>query len=217
MRGTLLLTTLSIIVLLSGCIDNNAVANSDKLDEKNTTTELIEGKDIQIRELEEKNGELQDTLTSIETDLNYAREEANYYNQLIDDLINDYSEAQLKDLAKKLWVYELEINGLAVPRDGIVEVQKNTIEISLIQRQPAYVVLPDDIFRQGKISGNYYEHLTFNSNPSETYGTDGTVVTGMHHKFIDVEKGTTISFSLTEELKEVLGLDTTVITIKKYK
>ena len=214
MRGTLLLTTLSIIVLLSGCTDNHTVENSDKLDEKIATIELIEGKEIQIRELEEKNEELQDTLASIETDLNYAKEEANYYNQLIDDLINDYSEAQLIDLAKKLWDYELEINGLAVPRDGIVEVQKNTFEISLIQRQPAYVVIPDDIFMQGKISGNYNEHLTFNSNPSETYGTDGTVVTGVHHKFIDVEKGTTISFSITEELKEILGLDTSEITVK---
>ncbi|ALC85249.1 hypothetical protein AM499_05025 [Bacillus sp. FJAT-22090] len=211
-KGTLLLTTLTIIVLLSGCIDT--VENSDKLDEKNASKQLIEEKEIQIRELEEKNEELQDTLSSIETDFKYTKEEADYYNQLIDDLISDYSETQLKDLAKKLWDYELEVNGLAIPRDGIVEVQNNTIEISLIQRQPAYVVLPDDIFMQGKISGNYNEHLKFNTNPSETYFTDGTVVTGVHHKFIDVEKGATISFSITEELKISLGLDTSEITIK---
>lgn len=211
-KGTLLLTTFTIIVLLSGCIDT--VENSDKLDEKNASKQLIEEKEIQIRELEEKNEELQDTLSSIETDFKYTKEEADYYNQLIDDLISDYSETQLKDLAKKLWDYELEVNGLAIPRDGKVEVQNNTIVISLIQRQPAYVVLPDDIFMQGKISGNYNEHLKFNTNSSETYFTDGTVVTGVHHKFIDVEKGATISFSITEELKISLGLDTSEITIK---
>ncbi|MFJ7828541.1 hypothetical protein [Psychrobacillus sp. NPDC096623] len=212
-KGTLLLITLSIILLLSGCIDKT-VENSGKLDEKKDSEKLIEDKEIQIRELEKKNEELQDTLSSIKTDLNYTKEEADYYKNLIDELISDYSEAQLEDLAKKLWDYELEVNGLAVPRNGIVELQENIIEISLIQSQPAYVVLPDDIFIQGKISGNYNEHLKFTSNPSETYSTDGTVVTGVHHKFVDVEKGTTISFSVTEELKKRLGLDTSEITIK---
>ncbi|MFB5089582.1 hypothetical protein PGC35_20770 [Psychrobacillus sp. PGGUH221] len=213
-KRTLLLTTFSIILLLSGCI-NKTVENSGKLDEKNDMKQLIEEQEIQIKELEKKNEELQDTLSSIKTDLNYTKEEADYYNQLIDELISDYSEAQLEDLAKKLWDYELEVNGLAVPKNGIVEVQKNIIEISLIQSQPAYVVLSDDIFIRGKISDNYNDHLKFNSNPSETYYTDGTVVTGVHHKFVNVEKGATISFSITEELKKRLGLDISEITIKK--
>lgn len=213
-KGTLLLTTLSIIVFLSGCMDKSSEENSYLIDEKIATKQLIEDEDTQIKDLEEKYEELQDTLHSIKTELDYKKEEAEYYQRLINDLIYDYSDAQLRDLAKKLWDYELEVNGSPVPRDGIVEAQNNTIEISLIQRQPANVVLPNDIFMEGKISGNYYEHLKFNSDPSETYGTDGTVVTGVHHKFVDVEKGATISFSITEELMKRLGLDTSEIKIK---
>ncbi|TQR15628.1 hypothetical protein [Psychrobacillus soli] len=213
-KGILLLAILSMIVFLAACIDKSSVDNSIEMDEKDATKQLIEDKDTQIKKLEEKNEELQDSLHSIQTDLNYTKEEANYYNQLIDELLNDYSDAQLLELAKKLWNYELEVNGSPVPRDGIIEIQENTIEISLIETQPAYVVLPDDIFIQGKVSGNYYDHLKFNANPSETYGTDGTVVTGVHHKFVDVEKGATISFSITEELKKSLGLDTAEIMIK---
>ncbi|WP_144512225.1 hypothetical protein [Bacillus sp. FJAT-22090] len=212
-KGTLILTALSIIVFLSGCIDKSTVENSAKMDEKDTLKQLIEDKDTHIKELEQKNKELQDTVQNIKTDLTYTKEEANFYNQMIEELIADYSNAQLKDLAKKLWDYELEVNGSPVPSDGIVEVQKNTIEISVIERQPAYAVLPADIFMQGRISGNYYEHIKFTSNPSETYNTDGTIVTGIHHKF-DVEKGDTISFSVTEELQKSLGLDTSEITIK---
>ncbi|MFD1039317.1 hypothetical protein ACFQ3N_13070 [Virgibacillus byunsanensis] len=210
----LLLTTLSIIVFVSGCTEKGSVDTSDKTDEDTATKQLIEDKDTQIKQLEEKNEELQNTLQQIETDFNYMKEEAEYYNQFIDDILNDYSDAQLKDLAKELWDYELVVNEAPVPRDGIIEVQKNTIEISMVQKQPAYVVLPNDIFMQGKINGNYDEHINFNTNPTETYGTDGTIVTGMHYKFVDVEKDATISFSITEELKKRLGLDTSEVTIK---
>lgn len=213
-NGALILITLSIIVFLSACNEKNSVMTSDKTDEKDAMNQLIEDKNNKIKELEEKNKELDNTLNSMNVDLNNTKEEANYYNLLIKDLLQDYNNDQLKDLAKKLWTYELEVNGSPIPSDGIVEIQQNIIEISVIQKQPAYNVLPDDIFMQGKISGNYYEHLKFNINPSETYATDGTIVTGVHHKFNDVEKGDTISFSLTEELKNRVGLDTSEITIK---
>lgn len=192
------------IFFLAGCIDKDALEDSNQMDEK----------DAKIKELEMKNEELQETLQSIQTNYNNTKEQADYYNQLIDELLNDYSDAQLKDLAIRLWDYELEVNGSPIAKDGVVEVNKNTFEISVIERQPAYVVLPNDIFTQGKISGNYYEHLTFNTEPSESYATDGTVVTATHHKFADMEKGTTISISITEELKKRLGMDTSVITIK---
>ncbi|MBM7572352.1 hypothetical protein [Aquibacillus albus] len=81
-------------------------------------------------------------------------------------------------------------------------------------KQPAHIVLPNEIFMQGKISGNYNEHIEFNASPTETYGTDGTIVTGMHYKFADLEKGSTISFSITEELKKRLELNVSEVKIK---
>ncbi|MCH7323352.1 hypothetical protein LZ480_15865 [Solibacillus sp. MA9] len=201
--------------ILVACSDNNRdnSTNSDDIDEVNASTQLLEDKTTQIDKLEKQNEELQADLDNIQTDFNYKKEEADYYKQLIDDLIKGYSNAQLKDLAIKLWDYELEINGVTVPPNGIVEIHETAIEISLMERQPVYLVLPNKITMQGQINGNYPEHITMNSKPTETYFTDGTVVTGIHHKFVGVEEGSTISFTITEELKKRLGLETTQITI----
>lgn len=203
-----------ILVACSNNSEDNST-NSDKIEEVNASAQLSEDTTLQINKLELQNEELQSALNSMETDLNYKKEEAEYYKQLIDDLIKDYSDTQLKDLAIKLWDYKLEINGVSVPTNGIVEIQENTIEISLIENQLAYHVLPTEIYMQGQISGNYIDHLKMTSNPSKTYVTDGTVVTAINHKFVDVEKGSTISFTVSEELKKRLGLETTQITINK--
>ena len=68
---------------------------------------------------------------------------------------------------------------------------------------------------QGQISEDYMKHLTVNAKPAETYVTDGTVVTGIHHKYVDVAEDTTLTFTITEQLKQRLGLETTQITIHK--
>lgn len=205
------------MLILVACSNKNEdnSTNSDKVEEVNASTKLLEDKTTQINKLEVQNEELQATLNNIQTDLNYKKEEAEYYKQLIDGLIKGYSDTQLKDLAIKLWDYKLEINGVSVPTNGIVEIQENTIEISLIQSQSAYPILPTEIYMQGQISGNYIDHLEMNSNTSETYVTDGTVDTAIHHKFVDVEKGSTISFTVSEELKKRLGLENIQITINK--
>ena len=205
----------SLLFTLVACSNKNEdnSTNSDKIEEVNGLTQLLEDKTNQINKLKVQNEELQANLNKVQTGFNYKKEEAEYYKQLIDDLIKGYSNAQLIDLARKLWDYKLEINGVTVPPNGIVEIQESVIQISLIQRQSAYPILPNEIFIQGQLSGYYMEHLQVNSNPTETYVTDGTVVTGIHHKFVDVEKGSTISFTITEELKRRLGLETTNITI----
>lgn len=201
-----------ILVACSNNSEDNAT-NSDKIEKVNASAQLLEDTTLQINKLELQNEELQSALNSMETDLNYKNEEAEYYKKLINDLIKDYSDTQLKDLAIQLWDYKLEINGVPVPTNGIVEIQENTIEISLVESQSAYPILPTEIYMQGQISGNYIDHLKMTSNPSETYVTDGTVVTAIHHKFVDVEKGSTISFAVSEELKKRLGLEATQITI----
>ena len=173
----------------------------------------IDDQTAQISTLEQQNEELQATLEQVQTDLNNKKDEAAYYKRWIEDLINGYSDAQLKDLAMQLWDYELKINGVTVPANGLVDIQENTIEISLVEKRTAYPVLPDEMLTQGQISGNYTEHINMNATPTETYFKDGTVATGVHHKFEDVKEGSTISFTITAELKERLGLETTQITI----
>lgn len=212
-----IIVCISLMLILVGCSNKyeNNVTNNDKVQTVNTSTQLSEDKTTLINKLKVKNEELQATIDSIQTDFNYKKEEAEYYKQLIDDLIQDYSDTQLKDLAKKLWDYNLKINGVSIPINGVVEIKENNIEISLIESQAAYLILPNEIYIQGQISGNYIDHLKMDSSPTETYVTDGTVVTAIHHKFVDVDTDSKISISITEELKTRLGLETTQITINK--
>ncbi|WP_417897782.1 hypothetical protein ABN702_16040 [Bacillus haimaensis] len=59
-----------------------------------------------------------------------------------------------------MWKYELKVNGVAVSKDGKAQIQEDSMEISIIQRQPAYYILPDDETEKGKINGAYLEHLS---------------------------------------------------------
>ena len=194
-----------ILVACSNKNEDNS-ANIDKVKENQT---------IQISTLEQQNEELQAALENIQMDFNYTKDKAAYYKQLTDDLIRGYSDTQLKDLAIKLWDYELKVNRVTVPANGLVDIQENTIEISLTEKRPAYPVLPDEILIQGQLSENYTEHIKMNATPTETYFTEGTVVTGIHHKFEDVQEDSTVVFTITEELKKRLGLETTRITINR--
>lgn len=200
------------MLILVACSNNKGENTSVTIEKINASAQLSEG---ETDKLKVQNGELQAALENTQTQLNYKKEEADYYQQVIHDLIKEYSDTELKDLALQLWNYRLEINGGAVPSNGIVELQSDTIEVSLKESQPAYPVLPNDNFIQGQISGNYIDHLKMNSNPTETSVTDGTVVTAIHYKFEDVKAGTTISFTVTEELKKRLGLETNQISINK--
>lgn len=202
---------LGLMLILAACADNNSTNN----DEVNASVQLSENQTTQIDKIEKQKEALQAELEQMQTDLNYKKEEAEYYKQLIVELMKDYSDTQLINVAIQLWDYELQVNGLAVPPNGIVEVHDHSIEISLTEAQPNYEVLPNELLMQGQMSEDYRKQLTANTKPNETNVTDGTVVTGIHHQYEDVAEGTTLTFTLTEQLKQRLGLETTQITIHK--
>lgn len=161
-------------------------------------------------QLEAQNIE-QQALTSRQADFELHTEEAAAYQQMLDD----YSDAELHEFATKLWAYELQINGLAVPANGLMEVKESDVDVSLVEKHSASPAVANEIVRQGKISGDYFEHLSMSTPPAETYFTDGTVVTAVHYKFVDVEKDTIISFTVTDDLKQRLELETNQIIIQK--
>lgn len=179
------------LLLLMGCNQTTSKDEAEntreagaKITNEDEMSQLLEEKDTQISTLLNEKEELQQSLESSELDLKYSKEEAEYYKQFLNSLIKDYSDEQKQELAKDLWEYELKVNGVAVSEDGEVHTKDKTIEISIIQEQSAYPILPNDEFVKGKISGRYNEHISgFSEEPNETYGTDGTVVTGTHFKF----------------------------------
>ncbi|WP_342598067.1 hypothetical protein MHB48_10625 [Psychrobacillus sp. FSL H8-0483] len=208
-----ILFSFSIIVfsILIGCKDTSSVDNQKAIEDNDL---LMEEQKEQIGKLKKQNEDLLNELDAQKIDLNYAKEQITYYEQFAEDALLFLRESELLELAKKQWTYSLTVNNQRIPKNGYVEIQDNIMEISLVQKQAPYNPLPFDIYIQGPISGKYEEHIQqLTPPPTETYWTDGTLTTGSHYKYEKIERASTISFFITEELKERLGLDTTLIEI----
>ncbi len=156
---TWLLTVLLTTILLTSC---NQPASSDEAKniDREETNRLISEKDTQISELQKEKEDLQNSLENIELDLKYTKEEADYYKQLLNDIIIDFRDEQENELSRDLWEYELNVNGIVVSDNGVVNTKNNIIEISIVQMQPPYQILPNNVFLNGKISGDYYDHIS---------------------------------------------------------
>lgn len=200
----LFLIMLCMIVFMIGC--------SDKIDKN------LEGNEAYITTLEATNDNLRDSLNAMELESNYDKEEAAYYLEIITELIEVYSETELEEFAENLWQYELAVNGVNIPKDGIVEVQDEQVKVSITETQPMYDALLSKMINQGGIEGDLQDNLFgFNLEPTETSGTDGTIVTATHYVYSDIEEDTIIKFSITTDLKQRLELDTTEIIINYQK
>jgi hypothetical protein len=193
----LLTTTLCTTFLLFGC--NN---------EKTTGTE--------IKELEKQIEELKMENEALKGSRQFEEEGIDTYTKAIKTMSKKLSPADQKELYNLLWNYQLTVNGEPIPKDGIIQVDDRKIEVVLSQRDLTIDALPHDPNYSGAISGEYFEHITkIAPEPSDTTMSAGTVVVGSHYIFNDVEQGETISFTITDELKQRLGLDKTTITIKR--
>lgn len=199
--------------ILWGCEDTSSEDKQKAMEENHL---LMEEQKVQIDKLNKQNEDLLNELDAQKIDLNYAKEQITYYEQFAEDALLFLSESELLELAKKQWTYTLTVNNQPIPKNGLVEIQENIIEISLVQTQAPNNPLPFDIFSQGAINGKYEEHLQqLTPTPTETYWTDGTLTNGLHHKYEKLESGSTILFFITEDLMERLGLETTQIEIVK--
>lgn len=152
--------------------------------------------------------------------INGEEEELKTLFEIIDDkqLENVYlnkTEEEYREIAKSLWQYELSINEKRVPINGLTELEESEVTISLVEVQPPYVLIPTNIFYAEQLDNYNDQIINFNVQPDEKYGTDGTIVTGTHYKFSNLKKGSIITFHITEELKERLGLETKEIHIRR--
>lgn len=149
---------------------------------------------------------------------NEAGEQNSIYNftsvNEMDNILSDMSEEDLNQYAEDLWEYSIKVNGTSLPPDGVIEVKEPDIEITFVEKQPSYVFIPNDLFYEAKISGNYYEHIkSFDPEPDLINSSDGTIVTAIHYHYQDIESGKVITLSITDELKERLGIESNEIKI----
>jgi hypothetical protein len=165
----------------------------------------IEMKDKEIEKLKTD-------LSNQESDLRLTKELYKEGKDLVTLMLKHMNSAQISQLVRNCWVYEIEVNGRPIPKNGIIEMKEGKIKISSSQTMKYSDFFPPSIYNQGRISGDYtVEFLEL--QPDEEYGTDGTVVSAVHYVFKSVEKDTVITMKISEELQERLGFENNIIKI----
>lgn len=183
---------LSSLTIITGCANT---ANSSS-------------KDLEI-------AQLQDQISSYENEISQLKEENDNYKEYLDSSIMFLDENEIKELAKNCWSYEISIDDTTINSNEVYKTDKSNFEITFSEKMNTLSAIQQEIFDNGAISGNFYDHLTFEDiQPAKTYISDGTVVQGMHYEFENVPKGNVIKIQITDELKERLNLEENVISIE---
>ncbi|MBH0229773.1 hypothetical protein [Halobacillus yeomjeoni] len=199
--------------LLFGCQSADAVGDKEG-EVTGAGSEVIDKQREKIDHLTEANDELKSQVKALEMELDFTKEEVGIYSGIARKMVNDANVKELSQLAEMLWEYKLLVNDQPIPKNGKVKVDEENVSLSIVQQQPSVSILPNGMLSEGKISGEYFDHIVdMNAEPDNTYGSDGTLVTGMHYDFTHVEKEFPLKITITEELKERLGMTTTSIVV----
>jgi hypothetical protein len=191
--------------LLIGC------SNDDDIQLKQSSTNDVENN---VKNMEQNISEYTNQIELLQTQKEFLNEQNQYLVNVIQQILEDFSDEEMLAFSRSQFVYDLQVNGEAIPQNGEMAISSGNIEILLSQRNRGSDILQPEWLEKGKISGNYIDHiLNFDTTNWEPTGTDGTVNTAQGYKKTNVKAGERLSFKITDELKERLNLDTNLIQI----
>ncbi|WP_440896919.1 hypothetical protein ACS127_02610 [Amphibacillus sp. Q70] len=172
-----------------------------------------------IEELERTNQELEEKTVRQREELANRDAEILNYKETIGQLVSQLNDNQLMTIAEDHWQYQLTVNDINIPKDGIVEIDNHFVEFVLVEHQSENVFLPDELLAQGQISGEFLDEHLFGISS----GLDGEGWTeigrGIDRDYFfgmsGLESGAEVQLSITDELKERLALDTNRLIIRR--
>lgn len=198
-----------LIILLS------VLAGCTNLDSDESVGSKVIELQSQIDMYEATINDIKDELVSKERYLSIYTEQRDNCLKFINASIKYLDDKELSILAKDEWNYSIEIDDKPINFDTNFTIDKNSFKISYIEGTTGLSTMVPEIFENGKISGNFYEHLEFiNVQPAKTDITDGTVVQAMIYQFENVPDGTIIKLQISDELKERLDLRSNILSIE---
>lgn len=154
-------------------------------------------------------------IDSLRTKVEYLDEQNQYLLTTITNLADRLSDEEMLQFSKDQITYELSINGEPIPENGQIIVEEGMVEIILSERKLGFDFLPEDWLEKGVISGEEYIDHLLNIDISNwtLIGNDGTVNTSRGYQSANIKSGQLLSFEITDELRERLGIDTSSIQI----
>ncbi|MCR2823631.1 hypothetical protein [Lederbergia panacisoli] len=197
---------LLISTILLGC------NNSDDLQLKPTSTDEV---DIDVKNMEVNISEYINEIDSLQRQTEFLNEQNQYLVDVIKKVSEDFSDEEMLEFSRSQFIYDLQVNGESIPKNGEMSIASGNMEILLSERSMGYDFLQPDWLEKGKVNGNYIDHiLNFDTTDWTAAGRDGTVSTAQGYETTNVKAGERISFNITDELKERLNLDTNLIQIE---
>ena len=144
------------------------------------------------------------TIQKIQSDT--SDDALDYYKKLSIRAVEILDEKQLVELAKKEWNYSLSINDRDFTGESI-NISGNKLVIKLNETREQRSALPEDIRLKGQIQGYFYKQINVDSKVlPEITNVDERFSTSVIYKFESLGTGDKIKITLSNQLKERLGL-----------
>lgn len=154
-------------------------------------------------------------IESLQAQNQFLNERNQYLVTTIKELVVNLSDEEMLEFSRNQILYELQVNGESIPKNGQITISAGNVEILLSEKVLGHEFLPAEWLDKGKVSGNYIDHLlNIDKTNWMPIGADGTVNTAQGYQLADIKAGQQFSFNITEELKEQLGIDTNLIQIE---
>ncbi|OZM57595.1 hypothetical protein CIB95_04285 [Lottiidibacillus patelloidae] len=216
----LFLLLISFVFIVAACNDTKHNEESqpqqDQLDQTDTKTLEKELEDLneELAHKDEELIEMQNEIDNLKVHENYMKEELDFYKKFAEKAVAMMSEKELTQLSSDHWTYMLVVNNEVIPNDGNITANAGEVSITLSEKQKPFFLVPIEYIEKSKISGNYLDHIfELNEKADAVHHGSGTIVDSVLYVFDNLEKGDVITFTVSDELRDRLGLATNKITI----
>ncbi|MGE7922412.1 hypothetical protein ACQKND_04400 [Viridibacillus arvi] len=203
--STIALLSLVISAILIGC------ENNDDLQQTQSTKTEVE---MDTNKEQDNISEYTSEIESLQMQTEYMNVQNQYLVSVIKQTMKNFSNEEMLEFSKNQFVYELQVNGESIPKNGRLAIPQGDVEILLLEKGMGYDFLPPKWLEKGRLSGDYIDHiLNFDTTNWTPMGTDGTVATAQGYKTTNMKAGERVSLNITDDLKERLNLATNKIQI----
>lgn len=167
--------------------------------------ELVQVKKSDVEALKEDNESKADYIESLEKELKY-------YKNYAESISNTMTEDKLQILIDKEWSYTLSVNGISFPKNGLLEMAASDFELILKEEKAPYSVLSEENQQKGRIKSALTQAIS--TNAGETKLKEQDLIQEIVISYKGLEKGSTVSIKIHEDLQKKLGLETTDLKIQ---
>lgn len=176
-----------------------------------STSEAQSIKNEKVTELEEQMEHLKETIQQQHLDLQQYEQQIEEYKALTEQASSMLTKEEGKKLVESLTTTELIINGKSISENGVMTMKSGDVKVVLSQKQPT-ISFPKSYAQQDK---GLLDHISdLSQDPDQTSGKDGTLNVSRSLLFSDVQPNTSLTFSITDDLKRSLGMKANRITIR---